>query len=815
MNQSEHISERQENQAELTQAKPDQTHESHWAEWMKSGISPEIAALNFRTIDDPQELDRVLNRNTDRRWKHSDQLAPGWLVQGVDPETGETTLAGCQYKPDNPLPQLDKDGTPKPGKVQKYLGASGVQADPLFLDTGDADYWRRVRDDRSVPILLSEGGKKGAAGLSHGYATIALTGVSNGQKMGRINAKLKQYCPVGRTIYSAFDNDLLTNPNVQLALDKMGRLIAVEGAIVRVIILPEGAAKGLDDFLAAHGKAALDELIENAMTIEEWRKKNTDKKKQHSADEGHRLLKEYRLTEEVLGDRLRLNTLTKDVELDGIAIDIARAKLDLAVDHDVCLKSPKEDVQDIIRKLAESRQYSPVEEYLESCYQQYGSDPSIFNSFSDRYFGKSADIYNAFIKRTLIAAVARVFRPGCKVDNALILQGAQGWYKSSFFRVLAGEEWFDDSLGSISDKDEKLKIHRTWITEWSELETTFRRKDVSQVKAFLSSAIDYLRPPYGRSVEAMKRRGIIVGTTNRDDFLADSTGNRRFWIIPVQKRIDVALLRKERDRIWAAAVALYRSGEQWHLTDAEEKIAQTIAEEFQFHDSWRDGIVAWAEFKTEITISEVLDDLFKIEAGKHEKASQMRVADILKQEGWVRQFKSLGGKRAWAWVKPDLPDLPSLEVDQEVDRSQDACSEGTPETPIHLIHLNDNFPENLKLSPPPRPTEESFAQNGSTGRSGRSQSLEVITSNGSRNDLPRDLPASEVDQVDQDFKINQKVSYWGYTPQLIGRYGARTLTIEQIQGDVALVRCEGRESIEPIPLCDLRNAEKQRRNDRG
>jgi len=104
MNQSEHISERQENQAELTQAKPDQTHESHWAEWMKSGISPEIAALNFRTIDDPQELDRVLNRNTDRRWKHSDQLAPGWLVQGVDPETGETTLAGCQYKPDNPLP---------------------------------------------------------------------------------------------------------------------------------------------------------------------------------------------------------------------------------------------------------------------------------------------------------------------------------------------------------------------------------------------------------------------------------------------------------------------------------------------------------------------------------------------------------------------------------------------------------------------------------------------------------------------------------------------------------------------------------------
>ncbi|NEP19743.1 MAG: hypothetical protein F6J97_23125 [Leptolyngbya sp. SIO4C1] len=96
---------------------------------------------------------------------------------------------------------------------------------------------------------------------------------------------------------------------------------------------------------------------------------------------------------------------------------------------------------------------------------------------------------------------------------------------------------FDDSVGSVSDKDERLKLHKSWFVEWAELEVVFRRKDVSAVKAFITTQTDQIRPPYGRAVMEFPRPSIIVGTTNFDEFLADPTGNRRFWVIGItQKR---------------------------------------------------------------------------------------------------------------------------------------------------------------------------------------------------------------------------------------------------------------------------------------
>jgi predicted P-loop ATPase len=98
------------------------------------------------------------------------------------------------------------------------------------------------------------------------------------------------------------------------------------------------------------------------------------------------------------------------------------------------------------------------------------------------------------------------------------------------------------ALGAVSDKDERLKMHRAWFVEWSELETVFSRRDVSATKAFLSSSVDALRPPYHRDTQDFPRASIIVGSTNEDEFLSDKTGNRRFWVIPVKKKIDVEQL---------------------------------------------------------------------------------------------------------------------------------------------------------------------------------------------------------------------------------------------------------------------------------
>ena len=96
----------------LSQYPPIMLIESHRAEWLRSAVSAEIIDRNVWTIEDPRELDKLLNRNTDKKWKHSD-LVPGWAVAGVDPKTGERVYTGAQFKPDKPRPAMDSQGHPR------------------------------------------------------------------------------------------------------------------------------------------------------------------------------------------------------------------------------------------------------------------------------------------------------------------------------------------------------------------------------------------------------------------------------------------------------------------------------------------------------------------------------------------------------------------------------------------------------------------------------------------------------------------------------------------------------------------------------
>lgn len=294
----------------------------------------------------------------------------------------------------------------------------------------------------------------------------------------------------------------------------------------------------------------------------------------HSTDNEEKVCKlarQFQEVQAVLGHRLRLNTLRKQIELDGEPINPDRIHIKLA--NDFNLQIPRSNALDIVAELAEQRSFSPVVEYLTRVYDQYGENSDILSNFASRYFGTDNPIYNTYLRKTLVAAVARAMQPGCKMDTALILQGKQGVGKFSFFKVLAGEDWFNDSLGHISDKDERLKLHVTWFIEWAELESVFKRRDLASVKAFLTCSRDYIRPPYERSVQAFDRPSIIIGTTNQDEFLGDSTGNRRFWVIPVQQDVDLNQRRTERDRIWAAAVTLYKVGESWWLSQGQEELS--------------------------------------------------------------------------------------------------------------------------------------------------------------------------------------------------------------------------------------------------
>jgi predicted P-loop ATPase len=185
----------------------------------------------------------------------------------------------------------------------------------------------------------------------------------------------------------------------------------------------------------------------------------------------------------------------------------------------------------------------------------------------------SADDTNyvkAVTRKTLVAAVARIYHPGTKFDTVLVLDGDQGIGKSTMWKSLAGDEYFSDAL-SLTDMDDKSgaeKLQGFWIIEIGEL-AGMKRADIEKVKSFMSTSDDKYRPSYGKVVESHPRQCIVVATVNGErGYLRDITGNRRFWIVKcrqIEKMVKWKISPEERDQIWAEVKYYYEQGEKLYL----------------------------------------------------------------------------------------------------------------------------------------------------------------------------------------------------------------------------------------------------------
>ena len=359
-------------------------------------------------------------------------------------------------------------------------------------------------------------------------------------------------------------------------------------------------------------------------------------------------------------DEIRYNVFTQQIEIKGKVVDGAdRFYLKLA---EMGYKVGKELAIDCLVQVANENLYNPVTEYLLHC--EHNVEPTYIDGLATAYLRPGdggASIYDEMLKRTLIGAVARAFDPGYKHDTACVIMGDQGAYKSSFWGCLGGP-FYSDALGDISTKDDVMVLHRSWIMEWAELDHITNRKHAGQVKAFLSQAVDLLRVPYGKAVEAFPRRGIIVGTTNKTaGFLVDETGNRRFWVIPTTKtqvhQINTATLLIERDAIWSAAVHAYRNGETNRLPLAMELAVQQENDAYMIESPWRSAILTYLADRRSmevLTSEEILVKAIQKPMERQTKVDQMQVASILKELGWTKRRES-SGKRRWFYQLDDQP----------------------------------------------------------------------------------------------------------------------------------------------------------------
>lgn len=312
---------------------------------------------------------------------------------------------------------------------------------------------------------------------------------------------------------------------------------------------------------------------------------------------------------------------------------------------------------DAVRLLALENGYDPIRDYLDGL---VWDGVLRLDAWLSIYLGAEDTPLNRAIGRTtLIGAVRRVRRPGSKFDSMLILESAQGRGKSTALHILAGgDDNFTDQYDfRLPYKDMQEILTGKWIVEAPEM-NGLGRADVQKAKQDLSRTHDRARPAFGRTVEDVPRRCVLIGTTNDSEYLRDQTGNRRF--LPVETgTIDLDALRADRDQLWAEAAAAEAVAgllitippELWDVA-AERQASRVVV------DPWQDILEEGLERQAKVANGELRiksADIFPriLQPNGVRTANPKRVADVMRRLGWTGPVPVRWGEKAErSYVKP-------------------------------------------------------------------------------------------------------------------------------------------------------------------
>jgi predicted P-loop ATPase len=256
-------------------------------------------------------------------------------------------------------------------------------------------------------------------------------------------------------------------------------------------------------------------------------------------------------------------------------------------------------------------------------------------------------------RRFFIGAVARIMRPGCKLDTMLVLEGPQGSLKSQLIEALAvRSEWFSDSLPhNLESRDTRLHLSGVWVIELSEL-MQFRGASIETLKSFLSCHEDKYRPPYGRIDTVVPRQCVLVGTTNNNTYLHDPTGSRRFWSVRITN-IRLEEIRALVPQLWAEAYLAWNNGEGWWLDPKLDGIAADQQSDRLERDPWWEPVADFVGLRKPgdwFSTGQIFAVL-GVETKDRRRGDEMRIGGVLTELGCQHQRKQVNGNRRWGWVR--------------------------------------------------------------------------------------------------------------------------------------------------------------------
>ena len=262
-------------------------------------------------------------------------------------------------------------------------------------------------------------------------------------------------------------------------------------------------------------------------------------------------------------------------------------------------KFGRNTVAEAIELVANHDSYHPVIDWINS--EPWDGVERVETFFSE-YVGAEDSIYTRQVARALfVAASARLMEPGHKFDYAVILEGLQGIRKSTLVSALANDQWFGELNRDVENGQKVVEQTRgRWFVELPEL-SAFGKREAEEIKAFVSQTGVQARMAYARYESVSPRQFVLVGTTNKDTYLKDETGNRRFWPVPVPAiDIDVDRIRRDIQQIHAEAMVMFLRMRQdqpegdlpLYLTDPG---ARAIQESLALSRSTDETEAYWAE----------------------------------------------------------------------------------------------------------------------------------------------------------------------------------------------------------------------------
>ncbi len=294
------------------------------------------------------------------------------------------------------------------------------------------------------------------------------------------------------------------------------------------------------------------------------------------------------------------------------------------------------DTDDAVLVASEARRFHPVRDYLKGL--EWDGLPRLENWLTTYLDANDGEYERGAGRKYLISAVARVMEPPVKVDHVLILESIQGVKKSTVLDVLASP-WFSDTYFAIGDKDGYQQMQGVWIYELAELDS-FNKAESTRAKQFFGSITDHYRPSYGRRVQEFPRQCVFVGTTNQESYLKDPTGNRRYW--PVRcGLVDIEALRRDREQLWAEAVAQHKNGVPWWPVGEEEVLFGEQQEQRYTSDAWEDMVYSWLYdasqgLENKFTAAEIFKGALSCEAMHMRLPEQTRLGIIMSRLGWKK-----------------------------------------------------------------------------------------------------------------------------------------------------------------------------------